>query len=39
MNRHESHTLAAGSFDEAILGNHVGVVAKTEVCIDHGGRF
>jgi len=39
MNRHEPHTLGTGCFDEPFLGNHIGVVAKAKIGIDHGGRF
>ena len=39
MNRHKPHTLGTGRFDEPILGNHVGVVTKAKIRIDHSGRF
>ncbi|GIS24726.1 MAG: hypothetical protein CM15mP125_4130 [Gammaproteobacteria bacterium] len=39
MNRHEPHTLGTGRLDEPILGNHIGVVTKAKIRIDHSGRF
>ena len=39
MNRHEPHALGTGCLNQAFLGNHIGMVAKAKIRIDHGGRF